>query len=66
MGPTAVEMVAGIIDWIEKPTPGGRGRTPVPTETVLETLRYFLREGPQRRELRSRPPGRVMGVRAGP
>ena len=37
MGPTAVGMVAGMIDWIEKPTPGGPGRTPVPTETVLET-----------------------------
>lgn len=53
MRPTAVGMVAEIIDWIEKPTPGGPGRTPVPTEAVLETLQYFLREGPQWRELRA-------------
>ena len=53
MGPTAVGMVAGIIDWIEKPAPGGPGRMPVPTEAVLKTLRFFLREGPQCRDLRA-------------
>ena len=60
MGPTAVGMVAGIIDWIEKPAPGGPGRMPVPTEAVLKTLRFFLREGPQCRDLRATE-GRASG-----
>ena len=53
MGLTAVQMVAGIIDWIEKAPRGGPGCPPAPTEKVIETFRYFLREGPQWRELRA-------------
>src|ERR687883_1634493 len=52
MGPTACGLVAGVIDWIE----GSRrdqGRPRCPTEAVVETLRFFLREGVQWRELRA-------------
>jgi len=54
MGPTAVELVAGVIDQIERVT-AGTGRPPIPTCMVLETLQFFLREGVQWRELRASP-----------
>lgn len=54
MGPTAVDLVAGVIDQIERAVTG-TGRPPAPTVTVLETLRFFLREGVQWRELRASP-----------
>lgn len=54
MGPTAVELVAGVIDQIERAVTG-TGRPPAPTVTVLETLRFFLREGVQWQELRGLP-----------
>jgi Transposase DDE domain. len=54
MGPAAVELVAGIIDQMEWAVTG-TGRPPVPTNAVLETLRFFLREGVQWRELRATP-----------
>jgi len=37
MGPMAVELVAGVIDQIERASPV-MGRPPAPTSTVLETL----------------------------
>ncbi len=46
MGPTAAELVAGIIDRTGD-RPPGPGRPPVPTVEVVETLRFFLREGVQ-------------------
>ena len=52
MGPTACGLVAGLIDWIEGPR-SDYGRPRCPTEAVVETLRFFLREGMQWRELRS-------------
>ena len=52
MGPTACGLVAGLIDWIEKPH-SDHGRPRCPTEAVVETLRFFLREGVQWRELRA-------------
>src|SRR5215213_7908384 len=52
MGPTACGLVAGLIDWIEGP-PSDQGRPRCPTEAVVETLRFFLREGVQWRELRA-------------
>src|SRR5215217_5006817 len=52
MGPTACGLVAGLIDWIEGPH-GDQGRPRCPTQAVVETLRFFLREGVQRRELRA-------------
>ncbi|MCW2239600.1 hypothetical protein M2351_004230 [Azospirillum canadense] len=54
MGPTAVELVAGIVDQMEWAVTG-TGRPPVPTNAILETLRFFLREGVQWRELRASP-----------
>jgi len=54
MGLTAVELVAGLIDQIERVVTG-TGRPPAPTVTILETLRFFLREGVQWRELRALP-----------
>ena len=42
MGLTAVQMVAGIINWLEKAPTGGPGCPPAPTEKVIETFRYFL------------------------
>ncbi|MCW2243548.1 IS5 family transposase [Azospirillum canadense] len=47
-----VELVAGVIDQIERANPV-TGRPPVTTSTILETLRFFLREGVQWRELRA-------------
>ncbi len=53
MRPTALGLVARVIDWIEPSAAGGPGRSRSPTEAVLNTLRFFLREGPQWRELRA-------------
>ena len=55
----AAELVAGIIDRLEDRTPG-TGRPPVPTIKVVETLRFFVREGVQWRELRATA-GRACG-----
>jgi transposase len=52
MGRTACGLVASLIDWIEGPR-GDHGRPRCPTEAVVETLRFFLREGMQWRELRA-------------
>jgi transposase len=59
MGPTGRRLVASLIDRIEEPR-NGRGHPCSPTEAVLETLRFFLREGVQWRELRAAD-GRVSG-----
>ncbi len=56
---SAAVLVAGIIDWIED-RPCGTGRPPLPTIKVVETLRFFLREGVQWRELRATA-GRACG-----
>src|SRR4051794_9495063 len=50
MGPTACGLVAGLIDWNEGPC-SDHGRPRCPTPAVVETLRLFLREGMQWREL---------------
>lgn len=52
MAGPAVQLVASIIDSIER-RPPTTGRPPLPTVRVVETLRYFLREGVQWRELRA-------------
>ena len=52
MATRAVDLVATIIDSIED-RPHTTGRPPLPTIRVVETLRYFLREGVQWRELRA-------------
>jgi transposase len=52
MGPTARGLVASLIDRIEGPR-NDRGHPRSPTEAILETLRFFLREGVQWRELRA-------------
>src|SRR5215207_5140329 len=52
MGPTACGLVANLIDWIEGPR-SDQGRPRCPTEAVVETLHFFLREGVQWRELRA-------------
>src|SRR4051794_7306558 len=52
MGPTACGLVAGLIDWIERPC-SDHGRPRCPTPAVVETLRLFLREGMQWRETRA-------------
>jgi transposase len=52
MAGQAVQLVAAIIDSIEG-RPLTPGRPPLPTVRVVETLRYFLREGVQWRELRA-------------
>jgi Transposase DDE domain len=52
MGPTTCGLVAGLIDWIEGPR-SDHGRPRCPTEAVVATLRFFLREGVQWRELRA-------------
>jgi transposase len=52
-------LVAGIIDRIED-RPDGTGRPPLPTIEVVETLRFFVREGVQWRELRATA-GRACG-----
>jgi len=55
----AAELVAEIIDGIEG-RPSGTGRPPSPTVEVVETLRFFVREGVQWRELRATA-GRACG-----
>src|SRR5919198_1264757 len=52
MAPTARGLIANLIDRIEGPR-NDRGHPRSPTEAVLETLRFFLREGVQWRELRA-------------
>src|SRR4051812_45648960 len=52
MGPTACSLEASLIDWIEGPR-SDQGRPRCPTEAVVETLQFFLREGVQWRELRA-------------
>jgi Transposase DDE domain len=59
MGPKAAALVAGIIDRLEDRS-SGTGRPPIPTIKVVETLRFFLREGVQWRELRATA-GRACG-----
>ncbi len=59
MASRAAELVAGIIDRIEG-RPYGTGRPPLPTVEVIETLRFFVREGVQWRELRAAA-GRACG-----
>ena len=59
MASGAAASVAGIIDRIEG-RPYRTGRPPVPTVEVVETLRFFVREGVQWRELRAAA-GRVSG-----
>jgi transposase len=59
MASRAAELVAGIIDRIEG-RPYGTGRPPLPTIEVVETLRFFVREGVQWRELRAAA-GRACG-----
>src|SRR4029078_13659292 len=51
-GTDGMRLVAGLIDWIEGPN-GNHGRPRCPTQAVVETLRFFLREGVQWRELRA-------------
>jgi transposase len=55
----ATELVAGIIDRLEG-RPYRTGRPPLPTVEVVETLRFFVREGVQWRELRAAA-GRACG-----
>src|SRR3954465_15876346 len=52
MASGAAELVAEILDRIEG-RPYGTGRPPLPTIKVVETLRFFVREGVQWRELRA-------------
>ena len=59
MASRAAALVAGIIDRIEG-RPYGTGRPPLPTVEVVETLRFFLREGVQWWELRAAA-GRACG-----
>jgi transposase len=59
MASRAAELVAGIIDRIED-RPYGTGRPPQPTVEVVETLRFFVREGVQWRQLRAAA-GRACG-----
>src|SRR4051812_46483676 len=58
-GRAAVQLVAEIIDSIERRSPT-TGRPPLPTVKVVETLRHLLREGVQWRELRATA-GRACG-----
>jgi transposase len=51
-GQAAVQLVAEIIDSIERRSPT-TGRPPLPRVRVVETLRHLLREGVQWRELRA-------------
>src|ERR671938_35265 len=53
MGPTALGLVAGIIDRIEGAPRTGPGHPRAPTDAVLASLRFFLREGGQWREWRA-------------
>ena len=59
MGPKAATLVAEIIDRLEG-RPLGPGRPPTPTIKVVETLRFFVHEGVQWRELRATA-GRASG-----
>ena len=59
MASRAAALVAGIIDRIEG-RPYRTGRPPLPTIEVVETLRFFVREGVQWRELRAAA-GRACG-----
>jgi transposase len=59
MASRAAALVAGIIDRIED-RPYRTGRPPLPTVEVVETLRSFVREGVQWRELRAAA-GRACG-----
>src|SRR5215208_898089 len=59
MASGAAELVAEIIDGIEG-RPYGTGRPSLPTIKVVETLRFFVREGVQWRELRATA-GRACG-----
>jgi transposase len=59
MASRAAEPVAGITDRIEG-RPYRTGRPPVPTIEVVETLRFFVREGVQWRELQAAA-GRACG-----
>jgi transposase len=59
MASTATALVAGMIDRIEG-RPLTTGRPPMPTIRVVETLRFFVREGVQWRELRAAA-GRACG-----
>src|SRR3954471_25009173 len=59
MGPKAVELVASVIDQLEERLVS-TGRPPTPTIKVVETLRFFVREGVQWRELRGAA-GRACG-----
>lgn len=59
MASRAAALVAGIIDRIEG-RPCRTGRPPLPTIEVVETLRFFVREGVQWRELRAAA-GRACG-----
>lgn len=52
MGARACGLVASLIEWIEGPR-SDQGRPRCPTEAVVETLRFFVREGVQWRELRA-------------
>jgi Transposase DDE domain len=52
MASGAAALVAGIIDRLEG-RPYRTGRPPLPTVEVVETLRFFVREGVQWRELRA-------------
>jgi hypothetical protein len=52
MASRAAALVAGIIDRIES-RPLSTGRPPMPTLKIVETLRFFVREGVQWRELRA-------------
>jgi transposase len=47
---TAIDLVAGIIEHLEK-EPEQRGRPRLPATEVVATLQFFLREGVQWREL---------------
>ena len=59
MGSGAAALVAGIIEQIEN-RPLGTGRPPISTIKIVETLRFFVREGVQWRELRATA-GRACG-----
>ncbi len=59
MASRAAELVAAIIDRIEG-RPYGTGRPPLPTIKVVETLRFFVREGVSWRKLRAAA-GRACG-----
>ena len=52
MRQTACGLVANLIEWIEG-RHSDQGRPRCPTQAVIETLRFFLREGVQWRELRA-------------